>query len=76
MNCFPELTYAVYADGELPAEEAAQVEEHLAACLRCRLLADSLQVESRALQQALQSEETASTPRPAPLQAPKPDNAR
>lgn len=76
MNCFPELTYAVYADGELPAEEAAQVEEHLAACSRCRRLADSLQVETRALQQALQSEETTSTPRPAPLQAPKPDNAR
>jgi anti-sigma factor RsiW len=59
MNCFPELTYAVYADGELPAEEAAQVEEHLAACARCRRLADSLQVESRALQQALQADEAA-----------------
>ena len=59
MNCFPELTYAVYADGELPAEEAAQVEEHLAACSRCRRLADSLQVETRALQQALQADEAA-----------------
>jgi anti-sigma factor RsiW len=76
MNCFSELTYAVYADGELPAEEAAQVQEHLAACSPCRRLADSLQVETRALQQALQAEETTSTPRPAPLQAPKPDNAR
>jgi anti-sigma factor RsiW len=71
MNCFPELTYAVYADGELPAEEAAQVEEHLAACLRCRLLADSLQVESRALQQALQADEAAepSSPRQNPPQS-------
>jgi anti-sigma factor RsiW len=71
MNCFPELTYAVYADGELPAEEAAQVEEHLAACLRCRLLADSLQVESRALQQALQADEAAepSSPRQDPPQS-------
>ena len=59
MNCFPELTYAVYADGELPAEEAAQVEEHLAACSRCRRLADSLQAETSALQQALQADEGA-----------------
>lgn len=62
MNCFPELTYAVYADGELPAEEAAQVEEHLAGCSRCRRLADSLQVESRALQQALKDEELSHPP--------------
>lgn len=62
MNCFPELTYAVYADGELPAEEAAQVEEHLAACSRCRRLADSLQVETRALQQALKDEELSRPP--------------
>ena len=59
MSCFPELTYAVYADGELPAEEAAQVEAHLAACSRCRRLTDSLQAESRALQQALQGDEAA-----------------
>lgn len=62
MNCFPELTYAVYADGELPAEEVAEVEQHLAACPRCRRLADSLLAESRALQQALQDDDPPTPP--------------
>jgi anti-sigma factor RsiW len=42
MNCYPELTYSIYTDGELPAEEARQVELHLEECPRCRELVDGL----------------------------------
>ncbi|HEV2177650.1 MAG TPA: zf-HC2 domain-containing protein [Terriglobia bacterium] len=54
MKCFPELTYSIYADGELPAEEVRQVEAHLAVCPRCRALADAWRMESRLLAKVLQ----------------------
>lgn len=54
MSCFPELTYAIYVDGELPAEEARQVGVHLAVCFRCRRLVETLQAESALLAEVLQ----------------------
>lgn len=62
MSRFPEMTYAVYADGELCEEEARQVEVHLAGCPRCRALVDALQTENRVLRELLQSEETVPVP--------------
>ncbi|MFQ5777990.1 MAG: zf-HC2 domain-containing protein [Terriglobia bacterium] len=54
MSCLPELTYAVYLDGELPAQEALQVEGHLAACDRCRSLVQALRAENRLLVEVFQ----------------------
>lgn len=54
MSCFPELTYAIYADGELPEAEARQVETHLATCPRCRRLADALRAENQLLAEMVQ----------------------
>lgn len=54
MDCFPELTYSVYADGELPQEEAQRVEAHLRDCARCRALAEGLEGENRILTVAIQ----------------------
>lgn len=54
MSCFPELTYAIYADGELPEAEARQVETHLATCPRCRLLVDGLRAENQLLAEMVQ----------------------
>lgn len=53
MSCFPELTYAIYADGELPAEEARAAEAHLAVCARCRTLVEALRAENRLLAEVL-----------------------
>ena len=54
MKCFPELTYSMYADGELPLDEARQVEAHLAACSRCQALVAAWRTESRWLAEVLQ----------------------
>ncbi len=53
MNCFNELTYSIYADGELPAEETRAVARHLAECATCRALVEGLQAENRLLAEAL-----------------------
>jgi len=53
MDCFSELTYATFVDGELAAEEARQVRNHLAACSHCRDLVESLRAENRVLQEVL-----------------------
>lgn len=71
MSCFSELTYAIYADGELPLEELRQVEAHLAVCPRCRELAEALRRENRFLTEMLQEAEAlptvaAAVPAPAP----------
>ena len=47
MNCFSEFTYSVYADRELPAAEARQVETHLETCARCRALVNTFYAENR-----------------------------
>jgi cytoskeletal protein CcmA (bactofilin family)/anti-sigma factor RsiW/branched-subunit amino acid transport protein len=49
MSCFPELTYAIYVDGELAAEERRPVEAHLIGCLRCRELVVALREEAELL---------------------------
>ncbi len=67
MRCFPELTYMMYADRELPADEARQVETHLAACPACRELASALAEENRVLPRALQE---AASEAPAPVTRP------
>ncbi|MGH9863053.1 MAG: zf-HC2 domain-containing protein [Candidatus Acidiferrales bacterium] len=53
MNCFPEFTYSVYLDDELPREEALRVEAHLEACAACRTLLESLRAENRVLVEVL-----------------------
>lgn len=65
MNCFPELTYSSYADGELAAEEARQVEAHLAACPRCRALVEGLRAETALLAAALEERDEAPVAAPA-----------
>jgi anti-sigma factor RsiW len=54
MKCFPELTYSVYVDGGLSAEEALHVDRHLARCARCRALVEAMRGEDLALRQLLQ----------------------
>ncbi len=63
MSCFPELIYSIYADGELPEEEARQVKLHLATCPRCLALVNALRAENRVLSEMLQ--ETEEVPIPA-----------
>src|SRR3990172_1298545 len=57
MGCFTELNYSMYVDQELPAEEARQVEAHLAACARCSALVSALREENRVLMTVLRESE-------------------
>ncbi len=57
MNCFDELRYSIYADGELSPAEAREVEAHLADCPACRTLVEALRVENRLLAETLAGEE-------------------
>jgi anti-sigma factor RsiW/cytoskeletal protein CcmA (bactofilin family) len=64
MTCFPELTYSVYVDGGLSAEEALHVDRHLAHCARCRALVEAMRAEDLTVRQLLQesgAEETSSS---------------
>lgn len=66
-RCFPEPTYAVYADGELPTQERRPVESHLVGCRRCRQLVVALREEAELLGDVLHerpqtSEQTAPAP--------------
>jgi len=67
MECFSERTCALFVDGELGADEARLLREHLATCQRCQRLVDTLLAENRLLRESLQelpqelSEEAAST---------------
>jgi hypothetical protein len=56
MNCYPELTYSIYADGELPVEEVRQVEQHLGECPRCRELVEELRSTDRLLAELLRAD--------------------
>ena len=70
-GCFPETTYAIYVDGELPAEELRLLETHLVRCRRCRELVVALREEVDVLSAALRE------PAPAPRQtAPRAAPAR
>jgi len=55
MNCYSELTYSLYADHELPLEEAQRVEAHLAACASCRALTEGLCAENLFLTEVMQT---------------------
>jgi cytoskeletal protein CcmA (bactofilin family) len=49
MDHFSELTYSIYADGELPEPERVRVQQHLALCPACRAQVAALEVENRVL---------------------------
>src|ERR1700674_38869 len=53
MECYSEKTLPLAVDGELPADEARRLREHLATCRRCRELVDALRAENRALSESL-----------------------
>lgn len=54
MECYSELTCAIFVDGELASDEAQRLREHLATCTRCRKLVDALRAENRVLSESLQ----------------------
>ncbi len=54
MECYSEQTVSIFVDGELGAEEARLLRDHLATCRRCRQLLDALRAESRVLSESLQ----------------------
>jgi len=62
MECYSEQACALFVDGELPADEARRMREHMATCRRCRQLLDALRAENRVLSESLSelSEEAAS----------------
>jgi cytoskeletal protein CcmA (bactofilin family) len=67
-SCFPELTYSVYLDQELSAEERRGVESHLEICASCRELVERLRLENRTIAEAFES--AAATVTAAPAQPP------
>jgi cytoskeletal protein CcmA (bactofilin family)/anti-sigma factor RsiW len=54
VSCPSESVLSARADGELPLDETRRIEEHLAACPRCRQLADGLLGENRLLARVLE----------------------
>ena len=54
MECYSEQTCAMFVDGELAADEARRVRDHLPTCSRCRKLVDALRTENRVLSESLQ----------------------
>ena len=62
MECYSEQTCAIFVDGELAADEARRLRDHLATCRRCRELVDALRAENRVLSESLRElpEEAAS----------------
>ena len=54
MECYSEQTCALAVDGELPADEARRLRDHMATCRRCRQLVDALRAENRLLSECLQ----------------------
>src|ERR1700716_4211940 len=53
MECYSEQTCAIFVDGELEADEALRLRDHLATCHRCRELVDALRAENRMLGEIL-----------------------
>ena len=53
MECYSQQTCALFVDGELAADEARTLREHLATCGRCRRLVDALSEENRILGDSL-----------------------
>jgi cytoskeletal protein CcmA (bactofilin family) len=54
MECYSEQIVSIFVDGELAAEEAKSLRDHLATCRRCRELLDALRAENRVLSESLQ----------------------
>jgi cytoskeletal protein CcmA (bactofilin family) len=54
MECYSEQIVSVFVDGELEAEEAQRLRDHLSTCRRCRQLLDALRAENRVLNESLQ----------------------
>lgn len=54
MECYSEEIVAIFVDGELGADEARLLRDHLATCQRCRHLLDGLRAENRLLSESLQ----------------------
>jgi hypothetical protein len=54
MECYSEQIISIFVDGELAAEEAQRLRDHLATCRRCRQLLDALRAENRVLSESLQ----------------------
>lgn len=70
MSCPNELMLSMYADGELPADQARNVVVHLKACAHCQALAGALRQENALLKEVLAEEAAAvsswaATPLPA-----------
>ena len=59
MNCPDELTWSIYADGELVAAEVRRAELHLVSCRHCRSRVVALQEEAAILTDALRERERA-----------------
>ncbi len=64
MNCFSELTYSIFCDGECQPEEARSIQQHLESCERCRQLVAALREENQALKFSLQ--QSADVPQESP----------
>jgi cytoskeletal protein CcmA (bactofilin family) len=62
MECYSEQTCALFVEGELAADEARRLREHLGLCRKCRGLVDALHEENRILRESLRElpEEAAS----------------
>lgn len=58
MNVHPEEKLSAYVDGELPPEEVAAVEAHLAGCAECRALVEDLEVLDRSGTVTISPDET------------------
>ena len=54
MECYSEQIISIFVDGELAAEDARHLRDHLATCRRCRQLLDALRTENRVLSESLQ----------------------
>jgi hypothetical protein len=61
MECYSEEACALFADGELPADEARRMRDHMATCRVCRQRLDALRAENHVLSESLHelSEEAA-----------------
>src|SRR5579864_5883575 len=53
MECYSEQDCALAVDGELAADEAQRLRDHLTTCQRCRALVDALRSENRVLSESL-----------------------
>lgn len=58
MDHFSELTYSIYADGELPEPERLRVQQHVAQCEVCRRQVAALEAENRVLMEVFRIAES------------------